>query len=105
MTDETQDGVVSLIVTMTVKPEQEAAFLAMAGEMIAWVRANEEGTVLYTLNRNTDAEHTFTWVERYRDEAAFQSHGSSDQIAKARARLPEMLAQPPVRMLLRQIAP
>jgi len=105
MTETSAGSIITLVVTMTVKPEQEAAFLKMTGEFIAWVHANEAGTLLYTLNRNSDAGHTFTWVERYRDEAALAAHGASDEMAAARAQLPDMLAKPPERVRLQQVAP
>jgi quinol monooxygenase YgiN len=105
MTEASSDSTITLVVTMTVKPEQESAFLKMTGEFIAWVQANEPGTLLYTLNKNTEVEHTYTWVERYRDQAAAQLHGSSEQIAKARAQLPDMLAKPGTRVVLHQVWP
>jgi quinol monooxygenase YgiN len=105
MTSTAESGVLSLVVTMTIKPEQEAAFLKMATEFIAWVHANEDGILLYELTRNSDLEHTFTWLERYRDEAAAKAHGSTPQIAAARAQLADMHAKPPVRMVLHQLTP
>jgi quinol monooxygenase YgiN len=105
MAEASASSIVSLVVTMTVKPEQEAAFLAMTSDFIRWVHANEPGTLLYVLNRKADAEHTFTWVERYQDEAALQAHLTSEELAKARARLSDMLAEPPTRMRLHQVLP
>jgi len=74
---------ITLIVTMSLKPDREAEFLAMATEFIDWVHANEPDTLLYVLSRHPSREHTYVWVERYRDESAMKDHGSSDRIAEA----------------------
>jgi quinol monooxygenase YgiN len=70
-------GTITLVVTMQFKAEQEATFLGVARSFAEWVRVNEPGTLLYTLSKDPSREHTYVWVERYRDEAALEAHRTS----------------------------
>jgi quinol monooxygenase YgiN len=51
-------------------PELEADFSRYA----AWVKANEPGTILYSLNKSRTEPDTYHAVELYQDEAAMQTH-------------------------------
>ena len=77
----------TLVVTMTIKPEQEAAFLADAAQFVEKVYANEPDTLLYVLTKHPTLEHTYVWVERYRDVAAGDLHRNSSYMAEIRPRL------------------
>jgi autoinducer 2-degrading protein len=96
---------ITLLVTMTFKPEKEAAFLEFAARFIERVQADEPGTLVYVLTKNPDAEHTYTWVERYRDEAALLAHRDSEYMAEAREVLQDVLAEPSRRVMLEQTLP
>jgi quinol monooxygenase YgiN len=63
----------SIIATIRAKAGHEADFKAAALQLIAAVRANEPGCLLYTLNQG-DAPDTFVFMERYADEEALAAH-------------------------------
>jgi quinol monooxygenase YgiN len=63
----------SIIATLKAKAGSEAEFKAAALQLIAAVRANEPGCLLYTLNQG-DAPDTFIFIERYADEEALAAH-------------------------------
>ena len=39
--------------------------------------AKEEGTLLYTLNRDAKSPNTLVFMERYKDKAALDAHGAT----------------------------
>lgn len=98
-------SVVSLVVTMTLKPEREAEFLAAAREIAAKVHAGEPGVLLYALTRHPTEPHTYVWVERYADAAALDSHGQAPYMKEVLSLLPGWLARPPVMLKLAQVLP
>ena len=51
-------------------PQLEADFVKYA----AWVKANEPGTILYTLNKSRTEPDTYHAVEIYEDDAAMATH-------------------------------
>ncbi|CAH1215389.1 putative quinol monooxygenase [Paenibacillus sp. JJ-223] len=61
---------------LSVKPDQEQAFLAAAKELVAATR-QEEGNISYTLVKHTEQEHQYIMVEQWKDEAATQAHNAS----------------------------
>jgi quinol monooxygenase YgiN len=67
----------TVIAKLTVKSGSEAAFQQAAEKMIAHVKANEPGTLLYTLNRSTTHPNEFVFYEVYADQAGFAAHGGS----------------------------
>jgi len=107
MTSAPEGGPVTItqIVTMVIKPEREAEFLATAREFIDWVHANEPDTLVYVLTRHASDDHTYVWVERYKDHAAADAHRNSDRIAQALVTVRECLAGPPEAMRLEQVFP
>jgi quinol monooxygenase YgiN len=95
----------TLIVTMVIKPEREAEFLATARDFVEWVHANEPGTLLYVLTKHAAQDHTYVWVERYKDHAAADVHRDSARIAAALAVVRQCLHEPPEAMRLEQVFP
>lgn len=67
----------TVIATLKVKSGSEATFRQAAEKMIAYVKANEPGTLTYLLNRSTSDPTQFVFYEIYADEAAFAAHGGS----------------------------
>jgi quinol monooxygenase YgiN len=66
--------VITVIVRWKVKPEFEKEALAYTKDFIAKAQASEPGTLLYTFSKDPKQERTYVWVERYRDQAAYQAH-------------------------------
>ena len=104
----TPDGdgeAITLVVTMPVKAEREADFLDLCAAFAAWVHANEPGTLLYVLTKHPSREHTYVWVERYRDEAAMTAHRESPRLAEAFPKLRDCLDGAPEMLRLEQVGP
>jgi quinol monooxygenase YgiN len=100
-----QRGTITIIYKVRVRPEHEAAFLATAEQLIAAVRANEPGVLLYALTRSSTEPSTYVWVERYRDAAALATHLASPHLAEVKAKVPAWLAGPPEVMKLEAVLP
>lgn len=99
--------VVTLLVTMAVKPEYEQEFLDFAAHLTEKVHAEEPGTLLYVLTRHPTKSHTYLWVERYRNQDALQAHSETAHVGEAMARVqdPKWWANPPEMMQLSQVIP
>jgi len=67
----------SIVATIKVKAGSEAEFQAAALKLVAAVRANEPGCLMYTLNKG-DAPDTFVFMERYADEDALKAHRATE---------------------------
>lgn len=97
--------VVTLLVTMTIRPEKEQEFIDFAGATVRRVHESEPGTLLYVLNRHPSKPHTYVWVERYRDVDALEAHSEAPYMADVMSKLPNWLSQPPELTQLSQIEP
>jgi quinol monooxygenase YgiN len=62
---------------VVVNESQEEAFLELFRTLKSEMAKHEPGNVYYDLYRSRKAARTFVVTERYRDEAAFQSHQTS----------------------------
>jgi quinol monooxygenase YgiN len=96
---------ITLVVTMPVKAEREAEFLDLCARFAEWVHANEPETLLYVLTKHPSREHTYVWVERYRDEAAMTAHRESPQLAETLPKVRECLDGAPELLRLEQVVP
>lgn len=67
----------SIVATIKAKAGQEKQFEAAALQLVAAVRANEPGCLLYTLNKGDDPV-TYVIMERYADEEAVKFHRGTD---------------------------
>lgn len=94
---------VSQLVTMTFAPEHEDAFIELATSVVAQVRANEPDTLMYVLTKDPQRDHTYVWIERYRDQQALARHSEAPYMAAALAKLPGWWSSPPEIVALRQI--
>jgi len=95
---------VSVIATLQVQEDKVDEFKAAALEQVATVQANEPGCSLYTLNQGDDPT-TFTFMERYDDDAAFAEHGNTDYFRAFFAAAGEMLTGRPEVALMNEIEP
>ncbi|QWC23374.1 antibiotic biosynthesis monooxygenase [Bacillus haikouensis] len=76
-----------------INPEKEAAFLEEMQALVAASR-NEDGNVSYDLMKATDADHTYTMVEIWKDQAAVEAHNTSSHFTSFAGRAPEYMAAP-----------
>jgi quinol monooxygenase YgiN len=100
-----QEGVVSLVVTMTVKPENEQEFLSICRAFAAYVHTQYAGVLLYTLSKDPKLEHTYVWIERYVDEEAIRNKANTPEYKAAVAKVIPLLAKPPEGRRLFQVVP
>ena len=84
----------SIVATIKAKPGQEAQFQATALELIAAVRANEPGCLLYTLSKGDDPS-TFVFMERYADEAALTAHRGTEHFKRLGRAMGAFMDGPP----------
>jgi quinol monooxygenase YgiN len=64
---------ISLIAKLPIKEDKVEEAIAAIKELMVEV-AKEEGTVLYTLNRDPKNPNTLVIMERYKDKAALDAH-------------------------------
>jgi len=67
---------VSVIAKLPIKEGKVEEAIAAVKELMVQV-AREEGTLLYTLNRDPSNPNTLVIMERYKDKAAFDVHTST----------------------------
>jgi quinol monooxygenase YgiN len=90
----------SIIATITTKDGMAADFQAAALQLVAAVRANEPGCLLYTLSKG-EATNQFVFMERYQDEEALKAHGATEHFKTlGRAMGPFMDGRPAVQRMV-----
>ena len=73
---------IAAIAKLTVHEGKEDEFKAAASEMVAAVKANEQGrTLQYSLTQNLKAPTEFFFIERYADADAVTEHGKTSHMA------------------------
>ena len=68
---------IGIVATIKVKAGMEKEFESVARELVAKVRANEPGCVLYALH-HSETPGTYVFMERYADQAAVDAHRGTD---------------------------
>ena len=85
-----------IVATIKVKEGMAKDFEAAAMKLVSAVNENEPDWLLYLLYR-TDDDHTYIFMERYKDEAATEFHRNSDHFKKLGAAMgPFMAGRPEV---------
>lgn len=85
----------SIVATIKAKAGSESQFEAAALQLVAAVRANEPGCLLYTLSRG-DAPDTFVFMERYADEDALKAHRGTEHFKTLGRAMGAFMEGPPV---------
>ena len=65
--------------------------------------AKEEGTLMYTLNRDKSDPNTIIFMERYKDQAAFDAHSSTPHMKEFFAKSAEFIEGRPEMTLMEEI--
>lgn len=89
----------TIVAKMKIKAGREGEAEAALQNMIEYVRRDEPGTLRYALHRSVgDATHLLMY-EQYADQAAVDTHGTSDRIQQLFATLGPLLdGQPSIEM-------
>jgi quinol monooxygenase YgiN len=66
------------IATLRIKPGQEAEFERLQQELSELTHASEPDTLVYDILRSRDTPDTYVVYARFKDEAAFQQHQTTD---------------------------
>ena len=93
----------SIVATIKVKDGQQASFEAVALKLVAAVKANEPGCLLYTLNKSDDPL-TYVFLERYKDEDAVKAHRGSDHFRSLGREMGAFMDGPPEILRLSEVA-
>lgn len=67
---------ISIVAKFTVNASEEEKFLALSKELIQASRA-EAGCVEYGLHKDVNKESTYCMLEKWKDQAAIDTHNSS----------------------------
>lgn len=92
----------SIVATVKAKAGREAEFQAAALKLVAAVRANEPGCLMYTLNQG-DSPDSFVFMERYADEDALKTHRGTDHFKTLGRAMGEFMDGPPAVLRMREI--
>ena len=88
---------IGIIATIKIKDGTNAAFEAVAGELMAAVRANEPGNKVYQFCRSKADATTYVVMEVYADQAALEAHGKSEHFRTIGAKMgPSMAGRPDI---------
>jgi quinol monooxygenase YgiN len=98
-----ESGVITLMGTITIKPEHDEEFVALATATAEMVRRHEPDTILYLTYQHPTEAHTYAFVERYRDAAAWTAHLEAPYVRDAVAKLQNCAVEPPDTLRLTQI--
>jgi quinol monooxygenase YgiN len=73
-------GIKVIVARVAIKKGQEKAFIDVATKLVEATHA-EEGNIFYSLYQSATNPSEFVFYEQYKDDAAFQVHGSSAHFA------------------------
>jgi quinol monooxygenase YgiN len=95
--------VITLVGTITIKPEHDQEFVPLAMSTAELVRRQEPDTILYLSHGHPTEAHAYAFVKRYRDAAAWQTHREAPYVQGALAKLQNCAVEPPDTLRLTQI--
>lgn len=93
---------VSVIARLPMKEDKVQEAIAAIKDLMVEV-AKEEGTVLYTLNRDPKNPNTLVFMERYQDKAAVDFHSGTPHFKAFFAKGAAFLAGRPEIVLMEEI--
>ena len=92
---------ITVIATVRAAPGKGPDLEADFRDYPAWVKANEPGTLMYTLSRSKDDTELYYALETYADEAAVATHMQNFQNRQGGAK--DVAAGPPEILVLDRI--
>lgn len=93
---------ISIIAKMTMKEDKKEAAITAVKELMAGI-AEENGTVLYTMNRDRKNPNTLVFMERYKDKAALDAHAKTTHFKDFFAKYEEFLTGRPEIIIMEEI--
>lgn len=92
----------TFIAKITARPGAEGQLAEALATLVAATRA-EPGCIQYFPHASLERPGEFVLYESWTNEAAFETHTKSPHFAALMARMPELLAGPPTREMLRSL--
>jgi quinol monooxygenase YgiN len=93
---------ISVIAKIPIKEGKVEEAITAVKELMVQV-AREEGTLLYTLNRDPSSPNTLVIMERYKDKAAFDVHTSTPHFKAFFAKSKEFIGGRPEISVMEEI--
>ena len=84
-----------IVASFTINAGMEAEFEALLTDFVNTVKANEPGTLVYQLFKDSEAPLTYHMMEQYRDAEAMDAHGKTAHMAALLPKIGPFLAGPP----------
>jgi quinol monooxygenase YgiN len=97
-------AMIGVTARVKIKEGKEQAFEDFAKGVIDAVRANEPGNLFYSLFR-TERKGEYVFIERWKDQAAIDAHGTAPHMKKALPGFGEFVAGPVELTQYDEIAP
>jgi quinol monooxygenase YgiN len=94
---------ISIIAKLPIKEDKVEEAIAAIKELMVEV-AKEEGTVLYTLNRDAKNPNTLVFMERYKDKAAVDFHSTTPHFKAFFAKGATLMSGRPEIAMMEEIA-
>jgi quinol monooxygenase YgiN len=94
----------TIVAKMKIKPGKESDAEEALRGMIGYVRSAEPGTLRYVLHRGVADPTELLMYEQYADQAAVDTHGTSDRIQQLFATLAPLLDGQPSIEMYREVA-
>ncbi|MAK61776.1 MAG: antibiotic biosynthesis monooxygenase [Ponticaulis sp.] len=86
---------IGIVVHLEIQDGKQADFEAVAKDLVAKVKANEPGTLMYDLFKKQGSETDYYFLEKYADADALAAHGQTDYFKAAQPGLGACLAGRP----------
>jgi quinol monooxygenase YgiN len=80
------------VVRLKAKPDKSGELRSLLAGLLAPTR-EEPGVISYEMLQNKEDPAEFTFVEEWKDDAAFDAHLETAHIKNAMAAMPELLAE------------
>ncbi len=93
---------ISVIAKLPIKEDKVDEAVATIKELIQDV-AKEDGTLLYTLNRDSKNPNTLVFMERYKDKDALNAHSATPHFKAFFAKSGALLSGKPEVMFMEEI--
>jgi quinol monooxygenase YgiN len=81
--------------TLKIQNGKTGEFETAIAALTAKVRANEPGVVLFQLTKSRVDDHTYRFLELYRDQEAFTRHGQTEYYKDVMSKAGSLLAAAP----------
>ena len=93
---------IALVAKLPIKEGKVDEFIEIFKGLMAHV-AEEDGTLMYTLNRDQADPNTLIVMERYRDKAALDAHSSTPHFKEFFKKSGEFIASKPEMIMMDEL--